>query len=323
MKKALITGITGQDGSYLAELLLGKGYEVYGLVRRLSNRDYSNVKDIINDISLVDGDMADSHSIYKVIHQVQPDEVYNLAAQSFIGVSWTEPEVTGNINALGTTRLLEAIHHSCPDAKFYQASTSELFGNTNETPQNENTQFRPRSPYGIAKLYAHWTTINYRESYNMFCCCGILFNHESERRGIEFVTQKVAKAAARIHKGSEEKIKLGNIDAKRDWGYAPDYVSAMYDVLQYKEPTDFVIATGKQHSVRDFIKEAFSNIGIDNFEEHIEIDKRLYRPADVNNLVGDYTKAKELLGWYPKTSFSKLVKRMVSYAIGSDVWSSF
>lgn len=317
MKKALITGITGQDGSYLAELLLEKGYSVYGLVRRLSNRNYDNIKGTLNDISLIDGDLGDSHSIYKVIAQVQPDEVYNLAAQSFVGISWTEPEVTGNINALGTTRLLEAIHSSCPDAKFYQASTSELFGDTKESPQNESTRFQPRSPYGIAKLYAHWTTINYRESYNMFCCCGILFNHESERRGVEFVTQKIAKAVARIHRGSKEKIRLGNIDAKRDWGYAPDYVSAMCDILQYKEPTDFVIATGKQHSVHDFIKEAFTNIGIDDFKKYIEIDKKLYRPAEVNNLIGDYTKAKKVLGWSPKATFPELVKKMVEHAMDS------
>lgn len=315
MKKALITGITGQDGSYLSELLLKKGYNVFGLVRRLSNRNFDNLKDILDDISLVDGDMADSHSIYKVIAQVQPDEIYNLASQSFVGVSWTEPEVTGNINALGTTRLLEAIHHLYPDAKFYQASTSELFGDTKEFPQSENTKFQPRSPYGTAKLYAHWATINYRESYNMFCCCGILFNHESERRGIEFVTQKIARGVARIYGGSKEKIKLGNIDAKRDWGYAPDYVAAMYDILHYKEPTNFVIATGQQHSVRDFIKESFSIIGIEDCDKYIEIDKKLYRPADVNNLVGDYSKAKKLLGWSPKTSFTELVKKMVSSAI--------
>ena len=315
--KALITGITGQDGSYLAELLLEKGYEVYGLARRLSNRNFDNLKNILDDISLVDGDMVDSHSIYKVIAQVQPDEVYNLAAQSFVGVSWIEPDVTGNINALGVTRLLEAIHHLCPDAKFYQASTSELFGDTKESSQNENTKFQPRSPYGTAKLYAHWTTINYRESYNMFCCCGILFNHESERRGIEFVTQKIARGVARIHGGSKERIKLGNIDAKRDWGYAPDYVTAMYKILHYKEPTDFVIATGEQHSVRDFIKEAFSIIGIEDYDKYIETDPKLYRPADVNNLVGDYSKANELLGWRPKTSFTELVEKMVDSAIES------
>lgn len=315
MKRALITGISGQDGSYLAELLLEKKYEVYGLVRRLSNRNFDNLKAIIDDITIIDGDMTDSHSIYKIIAQLQPDEIYNLAAQSFVGVSWIEPEVTGNINAIGVTRLLEAIHHLCPDAKYYQASSSELFGDTKESPQNENTVFRPRSPYGISKLYAHWTTVNYRESYNMFCCCGILFNHESERRGTEFVTQKIAMGVARIYGGGKEKIKLGNIDAKRDWGYSPDYVDGMYKILQYKEPTDFVIATGEQHSVRDFIKEAFNVIDIEDHDKHIEIDPKLYRPADVNNLVGDYTKAKKLLGWKPTTSFKGLVEKMVSSAI--------
>ena len=315
MKKALITGITGQDGSYLAELLLEKGYEIYGLVRRLSNRNSSNLKNIIDDISIIDGDMTDSHSIYKIIAQVQPDEIYNLAAQSFVGVSWIEPEVTGNINALGVTRLLEAIHHLCPDTKFYQASTSELFGDTMKFPQNENTRFQPRSPYGISKLYAHWTTINYRESYGMFCCCGILFNHESQRRGAEFVTQKIASGVAKIASGRKEKIKLGNIDAKRDWGYSPDYCEAMFKILHYKEPIDFVIATGEQHSVRDFIKEAFNVVGIEDYDKYIEIDPTLYRLADVTNLVGNYSKAKKLLGWEPKTSFVELVKIMVNSAI--------
>ena len=315
MKKALITGISGQDGSYLAELLLEKGYGVYGLVRRLSNRNFSNLQNIIDKITIIDGDLTDPHSIYKTIAQVQPDEIYNLAAQSYVGVSWAEPEVTGNVNALGVTRLLEAIHHLCPDAKILQASTSELFGDTADFPQNENTRFQPRSPYGISKLYAHWTTINYRESYNMFCCCSICFNHESQKRGAEFVTQKIALGVAKIALGSKEKIKLGNIDAKRDWGYAPDYVSAMYDILQYKEPTDFVIATGEQHSVHDFIKEAFSVVGIDDYDKYIEIDPTLYRPAEVNNLLGDYSKAKKLLGWEPKTLFKELVEKMVNSAI--------
>ena len=314
MKKALITGITGQDGSYLAGLLLEKGYEIYGLVRRLSVPNYSNISHIIDRINVIEGDLIDLSSLNTAVREIQPDEIYNLAAQSFVGTSWTQPIQTAQVTGLGVLNILDAVKQHVPEAKFYQASSSEMFGKVQETPQNEKTPFYPRSPYGIAKLFGYWMTVNYRESYNIFACSGISFNHESERRGTEFVTQKIALGVAKISLGSKEKIKLGNIDAKRDWGYAPDYVSAMHGILQYKEPTDFVIATGEQHSVRDFIKEAFSVIDIEDYDRYIEIDPKLYRPADVNNLIGDCSKAKKLLGWTPKTSFKDLVEIMVKSA---------
>lgn len=315
MKKALITGITGQDGSYLAELLISKGYEVYGIVRRLSTKNYSNIENILDQLIIIDGDLTDSHSIYTAIGEIQPDEVYNLAAQSFVGTSWTQPELTGNVNALGTIRILEALHSLYPDTRFYQASTSEMFGNTKIVPQNEDTIFRPRSPYGISKLYAHWATINYRESYDMFCCCGILFNHESERRGTEFVTQKIAQGVAQIHNGNYKKIPLGNIDSKRDWGYAPDYVDAMYRILHHKTPEDFVVATGIQYSIRDFLQEAFNYIGVENYEKYIEVDPKLFRPAEVDTLMGDSSRIRKSLKWEPKTLFKELVVKMVESAI--------
>lgn len=315
MKKALITGITGQDGSYLAELLLEKGYEIYGLVRRLSVPNYSNILHIIDRINVIEGDLIDLSSLNTAVKEVLPDEIYNLAAQSFVGTSWTQPIQTAQVTGLGVLNILDAVKQHVPEAKFYQASSSEMFGKVQETPQNEKTPFYPRSPYGVAKLFGYWMTVNYRESYNMFACSGISFNHESERRGVEFVTQKIALGVAKISLGSKEKIKLGNIDAKRDWGYSPDYCEAMYKILQYKEPTDIVIATGEQHSVRDFIKEAFSVISIEDYDRYIEIDPKLYRPADVNNLVGDCSKAKKLLGWKPKTSFKELVEIMVKSAI--------
>ena len=315
MKKALVTGITGQDAPYLAELLIEKGYDVYGLIRRLSVPNYSNIKHIKDRITLIEGDLTDLSSLHKAVRETQPDEIYNLGAQSFVGTSWTQPIQTAQVTGLGVLNILDAVKQYVPDAKFLQASSSEMFGNVQEMPQTEKTPFYPRSPYGIAKLFGHWMTINYRESYNMFCCCSICFNHESPKRGIEFVTQKIASGVAKISLGSKEKIKLGNIDAKRDWGYSPDYCEAMFKIVHYKEPTDFVIATGEQHSVRDFIKEAFSVIGIGDYDKYIEIDPKLYRPADVNNLIGDYSKAKKLLGWKPKTSFKELVKIMVDSVI--------
>ena len=315
MKKALITGITGQDGSYLAELLIEKGYEIYGLVRRLSVPNYSNISRIVDRINVIEGDLIDLSSLNTAVKEIQPDEIYNLAAQSFVGTSWTQPIQTAQVTGLGVLNILDAVKQHAPEAKFYQASSSEMFGKVQETPQNEKTPFYPRSPYGIAKLFGYWMTVNYRESYNMFACSGINFNHESERRGAEFVTQKIALGVAKIALGSKAKIKLGSIDAKRDWGYSPDYCEAMYKILQYKEPTDFVIATNEQHSVRDFIKEAFSVIDVESYDKYIEIDPKLYRPADVNNLIGDYSKAKKLLGWKPKTVFKELVEIMVKSAI--------
>ncbi len=309
-KTAFITGITGQDGSYLAELLLTKGYRVYGLTRRTSTPNHDRIKNIINKINLVSGDLLDQHSLTHAIKEIQPDEVYNLGAQSFVPASWSQPVLTGEFTALGVTRVLEAIRVAKPDAKFYQASSSEMFGKVQDTPQNESTPFYPRSPYGVAKVYGHWITVNYRESYNLFAVSGILFNHESPRRGLEFVTRKISHGVARIKLGKQKKLKLGNLKAKRDWGYAPDYVQAIWMMLQQDKPQDFVVGTGKTWSVQDCVKIAFESVDL-NWQDHIEIDKSLLRPAEVDHLRADSTKAKEVLDWQPKTSFKDMIKIMV------------
>lgn len=311
MKSALITGITGQDGSYLAELLLSKGYKVYGFNRRTSRPNTRRIDHILDRITLVYGDMTDAFSIYKALKQAEPSEFYNLAAQSFVGSSWDMPEYTCDVNGVGVVKALEAIRSFNPSIKFYQASTSELYGRVREVPQNENTPFHPRSPYGFAKMMAYWATVNYRESYGMFAVNGILFNHESPRRGMEFVTRKISHGVAKIKLGFEKEIALGNLDAKRDWGYAPEYVDAMWKMLQHREAEDFVIATGKAHSVRDFVREAFAAIGMDEWEQHVKSDEKFMRPAEVHELVGDASKAQKLLGWKSKTAFSELVKVMV------------
>jgi GDPmannose 4,6-dehydratase len=309
-KAALITGITGQDGSYLAELLLNKSYEVYGLVRRLSTPNMSRINHIADNIIFLEGDLTDQSSLNVAMQTAQPDEVYNLAAQSFVATSWNQPVLTGNVTGLGVTRVLDAVKHFCHDAKFYQASSSEMFGNVDEVPQNELTRFRPRSPYAIAKVYGYYTTVNHRESYDMFCCNGILFNHESPRRGIEFVTKKITDGVARIHHGLSKELRLGNLDAMRDWGYAGDYVEAMWLMLQQDVPDDYVVATGESHSVREFVEMAFSSAGLD-WRDHVKMDERFMRPADVPELRGDASKAREKLGWKPKTSFEELVAMMV------------
>ncbi len=312
MKKALITGITGQDGSYLAEFLLSKGYEVYGLTRRTSTVNNERIGHIEDKIHLIQGDLLDQSSLAEAISQSQPDEVYNLAAQSFVKTSWNQPVLTGEFTALGVTRVLEAIRTFNPKIKFYQASSSEMFGKVTEAPQKETTRFHPRSPYGVAKVYGHYITLNYRESYNLFACAGILFNHESPRRGLEFVTRKITNAAARIKLGTQKKLELGNLDAKRDWGFAGDYVEAMWLMLQQQKPEDFVIATGEAHSVKEFVQLAFEAAGIKDWEQYVISNKPEHlRPAEVDHLIGDYTKAKKLLGWKPKTSFKQLVEMMV------------
>lgn len=312
MKRALITGITGQDGSYLAELLLSKGYKVYGLVRRLSTPNIENIKHVADSVELISGDLLDQGSLTDAIVESEPDEVYNLAAQSFVKTSWTQPVLTGEFTAIGVTRMLEAIRAVNKKIRFYQASSSEMFGKVVETPQKETTRFYPRSPYGVAKVYGHYITVNYRESYDIFACSGILFNHESPRRGIEFVTRKISNAVARISLGKQEKIELGNLDSKRDWGYAKDYVEAMWLMLQQKKPDDYVIATGETHSVKEFVELAFKHVGIEDWEKYVVSDHPKHmRPAEVDYLIGDYTKAKKQLGWEPKTSFNDLVKIMV------------
>lgn len=311
-KRALITGITGQDGSYLAEFLLDKGYEVYGFVRRLSSPNMGNIQHIQDRIHLVSGDLLDQGSIVDAIHAAEPDEIYNLGAQSFVKASWEQPVLTGEFTGLSVTKVLEAIRQVNRKIKFYQASSSEMFGKVTETPQKETTRFYPRSPYGVAKVYGHYITVNYRESYNIFACSGILFNHESPRRGIEFVTRKISNAVARIHLGLQDKLELGNIDAKRDWGYSKDYVEAMWLMLQQDHPDDYVIATGETHSVREFVDLAFKTVGIDNWGKYVVSDSPQYnRPAEVDLLIGDYSKAKKELGWTPKTSFKELVEMMV------------
>ena len=313
MKTALITGISGQDGAYLAKLLLEKGYRVIGGERRTASGSLWRLQSlgIANDVEITDFELAEFTNIYTVIEKFQPDEIYNLAAQSFVAVSFEMPIMTSDITGLGVSRILEAIRKINPKIKFYQASTSEMFGRMVENPAKESTPFYPRSPYGVSKLYGHWITKNYRESYDMFACSGILFNHESERRGIEFVTRKITDGVARIYLGLQDKIMLGNLDAQRDWGYAPDYVEAMWLMLQQDKPDDYVIATGETHSIREFLEIAFDEVGIKNYMNHIKIDEKFMRPAEVEYLRGDATKAKEILGWGPKSSFENLVRKMV------------
>ncbi len=308
--RALITGITGQDGSYLAELLLGKGYEVYGLVRRSSVEKFDRIGQMVDLMELVEGDLTDQSSLDNIIREVQPDEVYNLAAQSFVPTSWTQPVLTGDVTGLGVLRMLEALHKHSPKAKFLQASSSEMFGKVQESPQSEKTRFYPRSPYGAAKVFGHQITVNYRESYGMFACATICFNHESPRRGLEFVTRKVTYQVARIKLGLAQRLKMGNLEAKRDWGYAGDYVQAMWLMLQRTEPKDYVIATGETHSVQKLVELAFSAAGLD-WREYIEIDPKLIRPAEVDYLRGDATMAREELGWQPKVGFEELIRMMV------------
>jgi GDPmannose 4,6-dehydratase len=312
MKRALITGITGQDGSYLAELLLEQGYEVHGVVRRASTENFERIGHLGERIKLHQADLLDQLSIIEVLRDCKPQEVYNLAAMSFVPTSWKQPVLTGEFTAMGVTRVLEAIHLvDAKGIKFYQASSSEMFGKVQEVPQRETTPFYPRSPYGVAKVYGHWITVNYRESYGMFCCSGILFNHESERRGKEFVTRKVTDGAARIKLGLAKELKLGNLDAKRDWGFAGDYVRAMWLMLQQTKPDDFVIATGEAHTVKELVEVAFGAVGLD-WQKHVVIDPAFVRPAEVDLLLGDPGKAKRLLGWAPKVSFQQLVERMVA-----------
>jgi GDPmannose 4,6-dehydratase len=312
MKSALITGITGQDGSYLAELLLDKGYKVFGTVRRLSTPNLENIRHLRDKVELLSADLLDQGSLTDAIVASEPDEVYNLAAQSFVKTSWDQPVLTGEFTALGATRVLEAIRTVNKKIKFYQASSSEMFGKVTETPQKETTRFHPRSPYGVAKVYGHYITLNYRESYDIFACSGILFNHESPRRGIEFVTRKISNAVARISLGKQEKVELGNLDAERDWGFAGDYVEAMWLMLQQDQPEDYVIATGEKHSVQEFVELAFGVVGISDWQQYVISDHPKHtRPAEVDYLIGDYSKAKDKLGWSPKTSFNELVEMMV------------
>jgi GDPmannose 4,6-dehydratase len=313
MKKAFITGITGQDGSYLAEFLLDKGYEVHGLTRRTSTQNFNRIDHIIDNpnLHLVSGDLIDQHSLTQALRDIKPDEVYNLAAQSFVQTSWEQPVLTGEFTAIGVTRMLEAVKLACPETKFYQASSSEMFGKVQEVPQNEKTPFYPRSPYGVAKVYGHWITVNYRESFNIFAVSGLLFNHESPRRGLEFVTRKISHGIARVKLGLQDKVYLGNLDSKRDWGFAGDYVEAMWLMLQQDKPEDFVIATGQTHSVKDFLVKACEVAGINNWQKVVEVDPQYMRPAEVDLLIGDASKAKKKLGWEPKTSFDELVKMMV------------
>jgi GDPmannose 4,6-dehydratase len=312
VKKALITGITGQDGSYLAELLLSKGYDVHGVIRRSSSFNTERIDNIYSNKSLKlhYGDLSDSSSLCKLLDKINPDEIYNIGAQSHVKVSFNIPEYTGDVTGLGTIRLLDAIVQTCPKAKFYQASSSEMFGKVQEIPQKETTPFYPRSPYGVAKVYSYWATVNYRESYDMFACNGILFNHESPRRGETFVTRKITRAVARIKLGLQDKLYLGNLDAKRDWGYAPDYVEAMWLMLQQDMPDDFVIATNETHSVREFCEKAFSRANMD-WSKYVEFDEKYLRPAEVDLLIGDYSKAKKSLGWEPRIKFNELVDIMV------------
>ena len=310
MPKALITGITGQDGSYLAEHLLAKGYEVIGVVRRTSHHSYERIEHLIPRVRVVAADLLDQHSLTMVMQDVQPDEIYNLAAQSFVPTSFTQPVLTGEFTALGVTRMLEAMRLACPGARFYQASSSEMFGKVVETPQNEATPFYPRSPYGVAKLYGHWITVNYRESYGLYAVSGILFNHESPRRGIEFVTRKVTDGVARIARGVSTELCLGNLEAQRDWGYAGDYVDAMWRMLQPPTPQDYVIGTGVAHSVGDLVRIAFEHVGLD-WQKYVRIDPQFYRPAEVDLLLADARRANTELGWTPEVSFERLVTMMV------------
>jgi GDPmannose 4,6-dehydratase len=310
MKTALITGITGQDGSYLAELLLEKGYRVIGIVRRSSTTPYERIGHLVDRVELVSADLLDQTSLTDVVGDYALDEIYNLAAQSFVQTSWTQPVLTGEFTALGVTRMLEAMKKAAPKARFYQASSSEMFGKVVETPQKESTPFYPRSPYGVAKVYGHWITVNYRESFNLYAVSGILFNHESPRRGLEFVTRKVTDAVARIKLGTATEVRLGNLDSRRDWGFAGDYVDAMWRMLQQDEPDDYVIGTGHTCSVRDLCEAAFSHVGLD-YREYVKQDPRFFRPAEVDLLVADPSKAAEKLGWQPQVSFKQLVEMMV------------
>jgi len=309
-KTAVITGVTGQDGSYLAEFLLGKGYEVIGVVRRTSHDSYERIGHLLDRLHVVAADLLDQHSLTTVIRDAQPDEVYNLAAQSFVPTSWTQPVLTGEFTALGVTRLLEAIRLAHPEARFYQASSSEMFGKATETPQRETTPFYPRSPYGVAKVYGHWITVNYRESYGLHAVSGILFNHESPRRGLEFVSRKVTDAVARIKQGKATELRLGNLEARRDWGFAGDYVDAMWRMLQRDEPRDYVIGSGESHSVRELCEVAFGHVGLD-WQKYVKLDPRFVRPAEVDILLADAGQARRDLGWAPQVSFERLVKMMV------------
>ena len=310
MPTAIITGVTGQDGSYLADNLLAKGYNVIGMVRRSSTVTFGRIEHIQDEIEIIQGDLHDQSSLVSLVEEFRPDEVYNLAAQSFVPTSWKQPVLTGEVTALGVTRILEAIRLVNPSTKFYQASSSEMFGKVREVPQSELTPFYPRSPYGVAKVYGHWITVNYRESYDLFTCSGILFNHESPRRGLEFVTRKITNGVARIKLGLSDELRLGNLEARRDWGYAGDYVEAMWLMLQQDKPDDFVVCTGSTHSVRKFCEIAFGHVGLD-YRDFIIQDPRFYRPAEVDLLVGKPDKAKEALSWEPEVSFDELVKMMV------------
>lgn len=310
MKRALITGITGQDGSYLADFLLARGYQVHGMVRRASTENFERINHLRSQLHLHQADLLDQLSLIELIKVIKPHEVYNLAAQSFVPTSWNQPVLTGEFTALGVTRVLEAIRLVDRKIRFYQASSSEMFGQVQETPQTEKTSFWPRSPYGVAKVYGHWITVNYRESYDLFACSGILFNHESPRRGKEFVTRKISHAVASIKLGLQKDLRLGNIDAKRDWGYAGDYVRAMWLMLQQKSPDDYVIATGENHTVREYLELAFAHVGM-NWKKHVVIDPALIRPAEVNTLLGNPAKARRKLGWKPQVSFRELVHMMV------------
>lgn len=310
MKSALITGITGQDGSYLAELLLEKGYKVWGLKRRTSDLNFGNVEHLKNEIEFIYADMTDLSSLIIAMQKSEADEVYNLAAQSFVQTSWEQPNLTSQVDAIGVMNMLEAIRIVRPDVRFYQASTSEMFGKVQEIPQKETTPFYPRSPYGVAKLYGHWITVNYRESFNIYGCSGILFNHESPRRGLEFVTRKVTNAVARIKNGLQKELRMGNLDSKRDWGFAGDYVKAMWLMLQQDTPDDFVVATGETHTIKELLEVAFGCVGL-NYEDYVVIDPKFIRPAEVDLLLGDPTKAKEKLGWEPEVTFKGLIEMMV------------
>ena len=310
MKKALITGVTGQDGSYLAEFLLEQGYEVIGMIRRSSTVNFERIKHIQDKITLVPGDLMDEVSLIGILREHRPTEVYNLAAQSFVQTSWSQPVLTGEVTALGVTRMLDAVRIVDPEIRFYQASSSEMFGKVVEVPQTESTPFYPRSPYGVAKVYGHWITVNYRESYNLFACSGILFNHESPRRGLEFVSRKITHAVAHIKLGMGKELRLGNLDARRDWGYAKDYVKAQWLMLQQDQPDDYVIATNQTHTVRRLCEIAFGHVGL-NYEDYVVMDERFMRPAEVDLLIGDPAKAREKLGWVPETSFEDLVTMMV------------
>ncbi len=310
MRTALITGITGQDGSYLAELLLEKGYRVFGVVRRSSTESFERIAHIKDRLELVQADLLDQYSLIEAVRTTLPDEVYNLAAQSFVPTSWQQPVLTGEFTALGVTRMLEAVRMVNPKIRFYQASSSEMFGKVRETPQNENTPFHPRSPYGVAKVYGHYITVNYRESYNLFAVSGILFNHESARRGLEFVTRKVSDGVARIKLGLASELRMGNLEARRDWGFAGDYVEAMWRMLQQETPEDYVVATGETHSVRELVEVAFAHVGLD-WQQYVVQDPAFYRPAEVDLLVGDAAKARRQLGWEPKVSFQQLIGMMV------------